>query len=491
MAKSKSKSVYTCQKCGAQRPKWLGQCPECNSWNSFVEETYSAAAAEPRGWTLGKSQDSVREPAEAQRLHEIQPKNNSHRRILTGISEFDRVLGGGIVPGSYVLVGGDPGIGKSTLLLQMAGNLSAQLSVLYVSGEESVDQTSLRAKRLGVKGTELFIAAEGQLEKILDLVQKVKPSILVVDSIQTIFLSDLESAPGSVSQVRECAGRLMTLAKSSGISVFLVGHVTKDGHLAGPKVLEHMVDAVLSFEGDSSYSYRLLRSLKNRFGTTHELGVFQMNSEGLQEVLNPSELFLSDHQEAALGSCLFALIEGSRPLLCEVQALTNTSPMPVPRRTTVGWDTNRLHLLAAVLERHAGVMLSQREIYVNIVGGLKIQEPAADLAVAASLVSSERSFMLSSKTVLFGEVGLTGEVRPVHMADLRVKESLKLGFRKFVLPRRNKTSVEGLFQDHKDAEVIWIDHIQKLPDTLKQLSPRYTPNAQGASATSKAQEDFI
>ena len=390
MAKSKARSAFICQSCGAQRAKWEGRCTDCGAWNTFVEEVVVKASAtfgglssgglgggRERGWSSGGAAGpqliSLDQDLEVTAL----------RRLSTGFKELDRVLGGshadggggGLVRGSFILLGGDPGIGKSTLLLQMAGGLAQQgAAVLYVSGEESVSQSGLRAQRLGVRSGKVKMASESNLNTIRELARIQSPDVLIVDSIQTVFDPDIPSAPGSVTQVRECAASLMGLAKGTGMSVFLIGHVTKDGSIAGPKTLEHMVDAVLSFEGDVSHQFRLLRALKNRFGATHELGVFQMDSGGLREVGNPSELFLEERGTKLLGSAVFASIEGSRPLLCEVQALTTSTPMPMPRRTSLGFDVNRVHLLIAVLNRHLKMNLSQADVFINVVGGLKLIE---------------------------------------------------------------------------------------------------------------------
>jgi len=383
-------------------------------------------------------------------------------RFDTGYQELNRVLGGGLAKGSFVLLGGSPGIGKSTLLLQMAGGLADNKSrVLYISGEESVAQTGSRAHRLGIKSPLIEIAAESNLHTIMDLARHRKPDVLVVDSIQTVYLSDLQAAPGSVSQVRECAGHLMGLAKQGDITVILIGHVTKDGTIAGPKVLEHMVDCVLSFDGDASYNFRLLRSLKNRFGAAQELGVFQMNAKGLEEVTNPSELFLEERGDQLIGSAVFASMEGTRPLLCEVQALTLSTPMAMPRRTALGIDVNRLHLLTAVLDRHLDIRLSQSDIFINVVGGLKLVEPAADLAVAAAILSTEGRKELDAKTVFFGEIGLTGEVRGVSFVETRMKEADKLGFQHFVIPFSNKKHL-GDFKLPKDKKISYIKNVREL-----------------------------
>jgi DNA repair protein RadA/Sms len=383
-------------------------------------------------------------------------------RFNTGFEELNRVLGGGLARGSFVLLGGSPGIGKSTLLLQMAGGLAKNKhKVLYISGEESVSQTGSRAHRLDIRSPLIEIGCESNLNTVMELARHKRPDILVVDSIQTMFLPDLQAAPGSVSQVRECAGHLMGLAKKDQITVILIGHVTKDGSIAGPKVLEHMVDCVLSFDGDISYNFRLLRTLKNRFGAAHELGVFQMNAKGLEEVLNPSELFLEERGDQLIGSAVFASMEGTRPLLCEVQALSISSNMAMPRRTALGVDVNRLHLLTAVLDRHLDIRLAHSDIFINVVGGLKLDEPAADLAVAAAILSTEGRRELDAKTCFFGEIGLTGEVRGVSFAENRVREADKLGFTRFVLPASNKRHLADL-QLSKDKKISYIKNIHEL-----------------------------
>jgi DNA repair protein RadA/Sms len=460
MAKSKSKTIYVCQNCGAQRSRWEGKCTDCGAWNTLVEEIV-APEAKTRGWSLGSEGTpgtvTTKPVALDQRLEAMHMV-----RFDTGYQELNRVLGGGLAKGSFVLLGGSPGIGKSTLLLQMAGGLADNKSrVLYISGEESVAQTGSRAHRLGIKSPLIEIAAESNLHTIMDLARHRKPDVLVVDSIQTVYLSDLQAAPGSVSQVRECAGHLMGLAKQGDITVILIGHVTKDGSIAGPKVLEHMVDCVLSFDGDASYNFRLLRSLKNRFGAAQELGVFQMNAKGLEEVTNPSELFLEERGDQLIGSAVFASMEGTRPLLCEVQALTLSTPMAMPRRTALGIDVNRLHLLTAVLDRHLDIRLSQSDIFINVVGGLKLIEPAADLAVAAAILSTEGRKELDAKTVFFGEIGLTGEVRGVSFVETRMKEADKLGFQHFVIPFSNKKHL-GDFKLPKDKKISYIKNVREL-----------------------------
>jgi len=462
MAKSKSKTIYVCQNCGAQRPRWEGRCSDCGAWNSLVEEIISPEPV-TRGWSTGK------EPAKSSGTSSIKPvaldqsiEKFEFKRLPTGYEELDRVLGGGLVHGSYVLLGGSPGIGKSTLLMQMAGGLAKnQARVLYISGEESVGQTGSRAQRLGIRSSNVEVAAESNLQLILELARERKPEVVIIDSIQSIFLPELEAAPGSVSQVRECAGHLMGLAKTDGMSVILIGHVTKEGNIAGPKVLEHMVDCVLSFEGDLSHNFRLLRSLKNRFGATHELGVFQMNSIGLEEVSNPSELFLEERGQSLIGSAVFASMEGSRPLLCEVQALTIGSPMAMPRRTALGIETNRLHLLSAVLDRHLEMKLNHADIFINVVGGLKLNEPSSDLAVAAAILSTECRKEIEAKAVFFGEIGLTGEVRAAAFADQRIREADKLGFEHFVIPASNKKHLSDI-KLAKEKRITWIRNVHDL-----------------------------
>lgn len=459
MAKSKTKTIYTCQNCGSQRPKWEGKCTDCGAWNSYVEELL-LPEVKTRGWSTGTSENassSTKPISLDQRIEEIRLD-----RFDTGLEELNRVLGGGLARGSFVLLGGSPGIGKSTLLLQMAGGLADKKHrVLYISGEESVSQTGSRAQRLGIKSPLIEVGCESNLHSIMELARHKKPDVLVVDSIQTMFLPDLQAAPGSVSQVRECAGHLMGLAKQDNITVILIGHVTKDGNIAGPKVLEHMVDCVLSFDGDAAYNFRLLRALKNRFGAAQELGVFQMNSKGLEEVANPSELFLEERGDQLIGSAVFASMEGTRPLLCEVQALTLSTHMAMPRRTALGIDVNRLHLLTAVLDRHLDVRLSSNDIFINVVGGLKLIEPAADLAVAAAILSTESRRDLDAKTCFFGEIGLTGEVRGVSFVETRIKEGDKLGFQHFIIPYSNKRHLSDL-KLPKEKKITFIKNVKDL-----------------------------
>lgn len=456
MAKSKTKTIYSCQNCGAQRSRWEGRCSDCGSWNTFVEEI-QAPEPKGRGWAVGQASETLKPMKLDQTIDQVKME-----RMDCGIGELNRVFGGGLVRGSFVLLGGSPGIGKSTLLLQMAGGIAKEdHHVLYISGEESIAQTGSRAHRLGIKTANVEVAAESNLQTILDLARLKKPDVLVVDSIQTVYLPDLQAAPGSVSQVRECAGHLMSLAKQEGISIILIGHVTKDGNIAGPKVLEHMVDTVLSFEGDQSYQFRLLRTTKNRFGAANELGVFQMSSDGLREVTNPSELFLEERGEAHCGSAVFASMEGTRPLLCEVQALTVNTHMPMPRRTSLGIDINRLHLLCAVMDRHLDISLSHNDVFINVVGGLRLDEPAADMAVAAAILSTHYNRELEAKTCFFGEIGLTGEIRAVTFPETRIKEADKLGFTHFVIPMSNKKHMDEV-KLAKNKRITFVKNIRDL-----------------------------
>jgi DNA repair protein RadA/Sms len=455
----KAKTSYVCQNCGARRAKWEGKCSDCGAWNSFVEEK---TGPERKGWVEKRTPTGVSGGGAMDVYNLIDtPSLDSGQRISTGLGEVDRVLGGGLVKGSYILLGGDPGIGKSTIVMQIAGALAKeQAKVLYISAEESVQQTALRARRLGLTDERVDLASESSLDAIVDTALALVPDVLIVDSIQTVFTSDVESAPGSVSQVRECAARLLSLAKTKAITVIIIGHVTKDGSLAGPRVLEHMVDTVLAFEGDQHQQFRLLRALKNRFGATNELGVFAMTGEGLMEVPNPSELFLEERREDRFGSAVFAAMEGSRPVLCEIQALTTSSPLPSPRRTAIGVEVNRVHMLAAVLEKYTNVSLAHRDLYANVVGGLKVSEPAVDLALMAALISSDRQVPLPQASCFFGEVGLTGEVRGANLAVERVKEAVKLGFKNVFLPASNDRYVRE--KDFKGVTFHWIRDIAEL-----------------------------
>jgi DNA repair protein RadA/Sms len=427
---AKVRTEYVCQQCGGRSPKWMGRCPDCGEWNTLLESLDTASAA---GRAV-RTAPAARGPARAVRLGEIETAEFD--RLPLQLAEFSRVLGGGIVKGSLVLIGGDPGVGKSTLLMQVA-DLASRLAgpVLYVSGEESLAQVGMRAHRLGLDAPHLMFSAETDLAAILEAAEASAPAVLVVDSIQSVFLHELESSPGSVSQLRECTTRLMRLAKGSGVSVFLIGHVTKEGAIAGPKVLEHMVDTVLYLEGDRFQSYRLLRSTKNRFGPTHEVGVFEMGEDGLVEVLNPSAAFLAERGENATGSTVVVAMEGTRPLLAEVQALASRSALAVPRRASNGVDFNRLLLVTAVLTRRLGTPLWDQDLYVNVVGGLRIDEPSADLGVALAILSSFRDKPVDPSMVAIGEVGLSGELRSAPQLEHRLREAAKLGFGRGLVPR--------------------------------------------------------
>lgn len=428
----KTKTVFSCQSCGYQSPKWLGRCPDCNSWNSFAEEDYTLPVSS------GIKERTALYKDEPVLLKDVEVSDEP--RLKTNIIELDRVLGGGIVKGSVILIGGDPGIGKSTISLQVCNQLSAQkIKILYVSGEESTVQTKLRAKRLGNQagGENLYIVNQTDLSKIIEYINKIKPQVVVVDSIQVIFTPEISSSAGSVSQVRECAGLLTQLAKTSGAAVFIIGHVTKEGTIAGPRVLEHIVDTVLYFEGDRFSIYRILRAVKNRFGSTNEIGVFQMSAFGLEEVKNPSEIFLSERPKDVSGSVVVSVLEGSRPLLVEIQALVSKSSFGYARRRTQGFDYNRLSLLIAVLEKRIGLSLEAEDIFVNVAGGIKVEDPAADLGVSSAVASAFRGKNILSDTVVLGEVGLAGEVRSISQVGLRINEAEKLGFKRVILPKNN------------------------------------------------------
>lgn len=428
--KSKSRSVFVCQQCGGEQSKWTGRCPDCGEWNTFVETTVSSAPASVTP-IYARPDGTGNRPTPI-----TQVQNENFTRIKAPGDEFNRVLGGGIVPGSLVLIGGDPGIGKSTLLLQVSAELAlwGDKPILYVSGEESPQQIKLRAARLGINPERLMLLSETDIESVLSQIEMMQPELAIIDSIQTMFVPEMTSAAGSVSQVRECTSRLMRLAKSRNIPIFLVGHVTKEGALAGPRVLEHMVDAVLYLEGDRFHQYRLLRGVKNRFGSTNEVGVFEMGNEGMLEVSNPSAAFLAERSGDAPGAAVAVTLEGTRPILVEVQALTSATSFGMPRRTANGIDLNRLLLLAAVLTKRVGMGLSNQDIYVNIVGGLKITEPAVDLAVAVAVASSFREVPVSPEVVCIGEVGLSGELRSVGQIERRLIEAAKLGFTRAVYP---------------------------------------------------------
>ena len=454
---AKAKTIYTCTECGASEPKWQGQCPACMAWNTLVESVEEASTSTNRYATKF---EGLAASSQLQKLSTVQAADVA--RQPTGISEFDRVLGGGLVEGGVILIGGDPGIGKSTLLLQVLCHLGKASPAIYVSGEESPQQIAMRAKRLGLDASEVQLLAEINLEKILATLQTHKPNIAVIDSIQTVYSEALQSAPGSVAQVRECSAQLTRLAKQLGITVILVGHVTKEGALAGPRVLEHIVDTVLYFEGDQNSSFRLIRAFKNRFGAVNELGVFAMTEHGLREVVNPSALFLSHHETQVAGSCITVTMEGTRPLLIEIQALVDESHAPSPKRLATGLEQNRLAMLLAVLNRHAGIPCFDQDVFINAVGGVKIAEPAVDLAVLLSIVSSLKNKPLDSKLVVFGEVGLAGEVRPVQGGLMRLKEAAKLGFTKAIVPKANapKTKIDGL-------QVVAVDRLDQALNALR------------------------
>ena len=432
---AKTKTIYTCTECGGQSPKWQGQCPACNAWNTLVETI--AESAKPRFAGLAAT-------STVQLLHDVEASEES--RIATDIGELDRVLGGGLVPGGVVLIGGDPGIGKSTLLLQALAGLSGRMNTLYVSGEESARQVALRARRLSLPETNLPVLPEIRLEAILAQLADLKPEVAVIDSIQTVYSEALTSAPGSVAQVRECAAQLTRHAKQTGTAIILVGHVTKEGAIAGPRVLEHIVDTVLYFEGDTGSSFRLVRAFKNRFGAVNEIGVFAMTEKGLKGVSNPSAIFLSRHEEPVPGSVIMVTREGTRPLLVEVQALVAESHLSNPRRVTLGLEQNRLSMLLAVLHRHGGIALSDQDVFVNVVGGVRVSETAVDLAVVLAVLSSFRDRPLSTDLVVFGEVGLAGEIRPVPNGQDRLREAAKHGFKRAIIPVANvpKGGVDGM-----------------------------------------------
>ena len=430
------KTTFSCQGCGYQSPRWLGRCPDCGRWNSLKEERI-AASPSGRGAVPGAP---TGKPVAIDAIEVV-----GEERSRTGIGEFDRVLGGGVVPGSVILIGGDPGIGKTTLLLQILPRLIGSGGhVLYVTGEESAQQIKLRGERLGIRSSGLFVLAETSLEDILKSVQEVQPSALVVDSIQTVSTELLTSAPGSVSQVQEVAVQLMGFAKRSGVPVFIIGHVTKEGAIAGPKLLEHIVDTVLYFEGDKGHAFRILRAVKNRFGSTNEIGVFEMKDAGLEEVRNPSELFLAERPAKSTGSVVVSSLEGSRPILVELQALVAPTGYSLPKRMANGVDVNRVSLLLAVLEKRKGLHLTGQDVYVNVVGGIQVDEPAIDLGIVAAVASSLRDRPVDTHTVVIGELGLGGEVRAVSQAELRVREAAKLGFRRCLLPARNLEKMEPI-----------------------------------------------
>jgi DNA repair protein RadA/Sms len=449
---AKIKSVYVCQSCGAESAKWIGRCNSCGEWNTYVEQKIHTGPARS-----GVSEK--REYARPQKLNEVDASPSTRMDLKNG--EFNRVLGGGIVPGSMVLIGGEPGIGKSTLALQVA--LQMERQILYVSGEESPHQIKLRADRLGGGRGNCQILAETSLEAILNQIKQTKPDLLIIDSIQTLYSEAIESAPGTISQVRECASQLLRLAKESHMPVVLIGHITKDGSIAGPKVLEHIVDTVLQFEGDTHHLYRILRAMKNRFGSTSEIGVFEMTGQGLREILNPSELLINQQPPDLSGSAIAANVEGIRPILIEVQALVSSAVYGTPQRTSTGFDTRRLSMLLAVLEKRASFKLASKDVYINIAGGLRVDDPAIDLAVVSSILSSTVDIPVDSHTCFAGEVGLSGEIRPVNRIEQRLGEADKLGMKRILMPAFNRKRIDA---SRFNLEIIEITRVQDLPKQL-------------------------
>ncbi len=456
MAKT-AKTVYVCSSCGYESPKWYGRCPECGEWNTFAEEIRQPAAKAPSvSAAIGSVAPAGYNPDEVMRLKDV--NSGAEVRYYTGISELDRVLGGGIVRGSLVLLGGDPGIGKSTLLLQICEYLGEKKKILYVSGEESRSQVKLRAKRLGVQTDNLLLASMTDIENVVHTIVQTKPDIVMVDSIQTMNFASVNSSSGSVSQVRECTQILARVAKNEEIAIFLVGHVNKDGAIAGPKVLEHIVDAVLYFEGERHLSYRILRAVKNRYGSTNEIGVFEMTGTGLTQVENPSMMLLSGRPSNVSGTCVACVIEGSRPIMVEVQALASKTSFGTPRRMSTGFDYNRTALLIAVLEKRAGYFFGNLDTYINIVGGLRVDEPAADLPIALALISSLLDKPIDDHVIAFGEIGLAGEIRAIANAEMRVNEAQRLGFQRCLLPM---ASMKNLHQEQYDIELIGLRSISE------------------------------
>jgi DNA repair protein RadA/Sms len=452
---AKVKSAFFCQECGNEAPKWLGKCPACNSWNSFVEEKIVSAKASTVAFS--KSKSAKNEPRLMQDI-----SMSEQMRMSSNDFELDRVLGGGIVPGSLMLFGGEPGIGKSTLLLQFAINTPRKM--LYISGEESEQQIKMRAERIGIQNQNCFILTETCLQRIFEQIEIIEPEILIVDSIQTLYSEELEATPGSISQIKECTAQFLRFAKDTQIPIFVVGHITKDGSLAGPKVLEHMVDVVLHFEGDRNHVYRLLRTVKNRFGSTHEIGIYEMESSGLRPVLNPSEILIGDNPDSLSGVAIAATIEGIRPLLIEVQALVSTAAYGTPQRSSTGFDLRRLNMLLAVLEKRCGFRLGVKDVFLNIAGGIKVVDPATDLAVVAAILSSNADMAIEKSTCLAAEVGLSGEIRPVNRIEQRIYEAEKLGFKKIIISAQNK-GIEKL-RDNVSIEVVACSKIQQVVKAL-------------------------
>jgi DNA repair protein RadA/Sms len=455
MVKKAPKTVFCCQACGYQTPKWMGKCPDCGEWQTFVEEM---KAVKPYQGAMRSLSFPQTQPVPIDSI-----KLEQEDRLLTGISEFDRVLGGGLVSGTLVLIGGDPGIGKSTLMLQALNGLAgARRKVLYVSGEESIQQIRIRSQRLTASGSDLLVVSENDLDSILLMADSVQPDVMVIDSIQTMFSPDLTSAPGSVTQVRESTMRLMLLAKKTGTPIFLVGHVTKDGAIAGPRLLEHMVDTVLYFEGDRNHVFRILRAVKNRFGSTNEIGVFEMNENGLNEVSNPSAVFLAERPENTPGSVVTASMEGTRPILVELQALASSTSFGNPRRTILGIDHNRVALLVAVMEKKLGMHLMGHDIFINVAGGVKIDEPAVDMGIVTAVASSFLDRSIQKGTIIFGEVGLTGEVRAIGHVEIRIAEAKKMGFTRCLVPKSNLKRMTKI----KDIEIIGVKTISQAMEEL-------------------------
>ena len=439
---SKNRIKYVCSNCGYESLRWIGKCPSCESWNTFTEEL------------IEEKKSSIKKNVDTTRITKLNTSQiESEKRIITNIEEFDRVLGGGLMPGSIVLIGGDPGIGKSTLVMQAASKINDD--VLYVTGEESANQISLRAKRLNVVNDKISLMTETDLDLILSAIENTKPKVVIVDSIQTTYKSDFDNAPGTITQIRECTVELMQLAKKSHCAILIVGHVTKEGMIAGPKVLEHIVDTVLQFEGERSYSYRVLRAQKNRFGSTNEIGIFEMHDDGLHEVKNPSEIFLSERDKQTTGSVVTASIEGTRPILLEVQALVTPSSFGNPQRVATGFDYRRLSILLAVLEKRANLRLSSQNVFLNIAGGIRIEEPAVDLAICSAIASNFSDKFAKNDTVVIGEVGLGGEVRSVNHIEKRIQEATKLGFKRVIIPSNNFKSIKT----KSSIEIIPVDNL--------------------------------
>ena len=452
---AKVKTKYVCQNCGYSTPRWIGRCPDCDEWNTLIEEIIDKDKR-----ISNRSTSLLKQSADLKSISDINQTDSI--RFKTGITEFDRVLGGGVVTGSVILIGGDPGIGKSTLMLQIANNLEAK-KILYVSGEESGNQIKLRCERLNYNLKNFYILSETNLEIIDAVVEKGKPDLIVIDSIQTIYHPELDSAPGTITQLRESTAMLIKISKSQNIPIFIVGHITKDGIIAGPKVLEHMVDVVLQFEGEKTHFFRILRGIKNRFGSTNEIGIFEMTDKGLKEVLNPSEVFLSQRNYGASGCVISASLEGTRPILIEVQALVTSTNYGIPQRTSMGFDYKKLNIIIAVLEKKLGLFLNKSDIFLNIAGGVKIDEPAIDLAVGMSIYSSFKDIPIDSETVMLGEIGLSGEIRTISYIEKRITEATKLGFKKIIIPKGNLKNVN---QKKFKAEIVGVEKINNAIEVL-------------------------